>query len=89
MAVQAAQSVLHLLGCSPQLTRCPCLPSCPQVKSLNGQRIMNLKDLVRLVDSCTDKYLHLDLEHNQWVARTARRVMTDEPLLTALCGSTL
>jgi hypothetical protein len=44
---------------------CCCLPSCLQVRSLNGQRIMNLQDLVHLVDSCTEQYLHFDLEHNQ------------------------
>lgn len=83
MAAQGAQAVLkHGLQSAPAAARLPAkpqlaadmlpLPSCLQVKSLNGQRIMNLKDLVRLVDSCSDKYLHLDLEHNQWVARMAR-----------------
>lgn len=40
-----------------------------QVASLNGQKIYNLAQLVQLVDSCKDEYLHFDLDYNQKVCR--------------------
>lgn len=38
-----------------------------QVVSLNGSKITNLAQLVGLVDSCRDAYLHFDLDYSQKV----------------------
>ena len=39
----------------------------PQVISVNGQKITNLKDLVRIVDTCSETFLDLDLDYRQKV----------------------
>lgn len=38
-----------------------------QVETLNGVKVNNMRDLVRLVDECEDGYLHFDLDYNQKV----------------------
>lgn len=42
-------------------------PDFMQVFKVNGQGITNLKDLVRIVDECQDKFLTFDLEYNATV----------------------
>jgi hypothetical protein len=48
---------------------CCCLCGVLQVSQLNGQKILNMKDLVKAVDSCSSDYLHFDLDYNQKVGR--------------------
>ncbi len=38
-----------------------------QVKTVNGQVINNLQDLVRIVDNCRDPFLNIDLDYAQKV----------------------
>lgn len=40
---------------------------CVQVRSLNGERIPDLRTLVNLVDSCEKEYLEFELEYMQMV----------------------
>ena len=44
-----------------------------QVLSVNGQLVNNLKDLVSIVDSCTDTFLDLDLDYKQKVVLHTHR----------------
>ncbi|KAK4427165.1 Protease Do-like 9 [Sesamum alatum] len=42
------------------------------VLAFNGQAVKNLKSLVSMVESCTDKYMKFDLEHQQIVVFRTR-----------------
>ena len=42
------------------------------MSQLNGQKILNMKDLVKAVDSCSSDYLHFDLDYNQKVSGLVR-----------------
>jgi hypothetical protein len=39
----------------------------PQVLSLNGTKVINMAQLVELVDSCTEPFLHFHLDYEQKV----------------------
>ncbi|KAL0335713.1 UNVERIFIED_CONTAM: Protease Do-like 9 [Sesamum radiatum] len=57
-----------------------------QVLAFNGQPVKNLKSLVSMVDSCTDKYMKFDLEYQQIVVlrtRTAKAATLN--ILTRHC----
>ncbi|KAL0385047.1 UNVERIFIED_CONTAM: Protease Do-like 9 [Sesamum radiatum] len=57
-----------------------------QVLAFNGQPVKNLKSLVSMVESCTDRYMKFDLEHQQIVVlrtRTAKAATLD--ILTRHC----
>jgi hypothetical protein len=43
------------------------LLSCWQVLSLNGTKLINMAQLVQLVDSCTEPFLHFHLDYDQKV----------------------
>jgi hypothetical protein len=56
------------------------------VASLNGQKVNNMLDLVRLVETCADEFLRFDLEHNMKVVlRTAAAKQATAEILATHC----
>ena len=75
---------------APARPQPPSTPTPPatraQVRALNGQRVMNMKDLVRLVDTCKEQYLHFELEHNtKVILRTAAAKQATQEILATHC----
>ena len=57
-----------------------------QVLRVNGQKIDNLKDLVKIVEESNDRYLMLDLEYNQLVVLDREEAMkATEEILRQHC----
>lgn len=50
-------------------------PACRQVMGVNGRPVNNLKELVAMVDSCTEPFLNFDLDHHQKVSAMRWRTL--------------
>jgi len=61
-------------------------PTRAQVLSVNGEEVKSMKQLVRLVRSCTDEWLSITLDHNQKVVLNMGRASQASPsILKAQC----
>lgn len=59
-------------------------PPFPQVLSLNGTRIHNLRHLAELVMSCTDQYLRFDCEYMEAVVLDREAAFRDTAAVSDL-----
>lgn len=57
-----------------------------QVLAVNGHKVANLAELVKLVDACQEEYIDLDLDYNQKVVlQTAAAKAATQDILTVHC----